>query len=563
MNPIVDINNLCFTYGARCTPTLSNINLKVKAGEFVLITGQTGCGKSTLLKTLNGLIPHESGGRLSGQVLIDGQDTRNIPVTALSETVGLVFQNPDDQIFSTQVKDEVAFVLENMGAGPAVISEQVSAALAAVGLAGKEADSIFSLSGGQKQRLAIASVIAARPGLLALDEPISQVDPQGAQELLAVLKRLNKEYGITIMIVEHRLHEVMALCDRVVVMDTGSIVWDGPAERIFANPEVLLSHGLRLPQPIAICHQLGVPPEVEAASAVTSIKRCFPVINTAMLTAKACDTGLNLADELVTMKDIRFCYETKPVDTLKAVSLTIRRGEVVALMGTNGAGKTTLLQQINGLLQPDSGEVTVLGIPAAVNNGNVGQVLQNPDLMLFKSTVRDEILFGCRQISDFAMILESLGLNGLEADFPLALSRGQRMRVAIAAVLACKPQVLLLDEPTTGQDAGRIEDIAGVLHTFAAAGGAVLFCTHDTEMAAKIASRLIVMSDGRIVADGRPDEVFCQAAALAEASLKLPPAVVMGQALVSRTTLTVEEVVSCVRQTCLGTDDPVFDHSPA
>jgi energy-coupling factor transport system ATP-binding protein len=302
---------------------------------------------------------------------------------------------------------------------------------------------------------------------------------------------------------------------------------------------------------------------VEAAAAVAAITHCFPGISTAMMAAETRDTGLNTADELVTVQEIWFRYEKKQADTLKAVSLTIRRGEVVALMGTNGAGKTTLLQQINGLLQPDAGAVAVLGSPAAVGNGHVGQVLQNPDLMLFTSTVRDEILFGCRQASDFAMLLDSLGLNGLEGEFPLALSRGQRMRVAIAAVLACKPQVLLLDEPTTGQDAGRIEDIAGVLHTFASGGGAVLFCTHDTEMAAKIASRIIVMSDGRIVADGRPEEVFCQEAVLAEASLKLPPAVVIGQALVSRTTLTVEEVVSCVRQACLGAESPVVNHSPA
>ena len=232
-------------------------------------------------------------------------------------------------------------------------------------------------------------------------------------------------------------------------------------------------------------------------------------------------------------------------------------------MGTNGAGKTTLLQQINGLLQPDAGEVAILGNPAAINTGHVGQVLQNPDLMLFKSTVKAEVLFGCRRGLELAPVLDSLGLSELEDEFPLALSRGQRMRVAIAAVLACRPQVLLLDEPTTGQDAGRIEDIAGVLHEFADSGGTVLFCTHDTELAAKIANSIVVMSEGRIVADGHPTEVFSQEAILAEASLRLPPAVVMGRALLGKTTLTVEEVVIRVRQACLGSDSPGFDYSSA
>lgn len=562
MNPMIDIQNLCFTYGARSVPILSDINFQVQAGEFVLITGQTGCGKSTLLKTLNGLIPHESGGRFSGRVLIDGQDTRTIPVTALSETVGLVFQNPDDQIFSTQVKDEVAFVLENMGLDPATVSQRVSEALAAVGLSGKESDSVFTLSGGQRQRLAIASVIAAKPGLLALDEPISQVDPQGAQELLTVLKRLNTELGITILIVEHRLHEVVALCDRVVVMAAGRMVWDGPKEALVSQPDILLQHGLRLPQPIAVCHQLGVEPELEAAAAVTAIKRHFSALCTAQPVAAVGKRDCSTA-ELVTLDDVWFRYPKQQTDSLQGVSLTLRRGEIVALMGTNGAGKTTLLQQINGLLQPDAGAVSILAGSAAVNTGHVGQVLQNPDLMLFKSTVKAEVLFGCRQDTEWIQVLDSLGLSGLEAEFPLALSRGQRMRVAIASVLACQPQVLLLDEPTTGQDAGRIEDITGVLHSFAAGGGAVLFCTHDTEMAAKIASRIVVMSKGRIIADGNPEDVFSQEATLATASLKLPPAVIMGQALVVRTTLTVEEVVSRVRQACLGSNTPDFDYPSA
>ena len=222
--------------------------------DFILCTGATGCGKSTLLKTFNGLIPHEIGGTLQGRVLVDGVDAKTLPVAELSRTVGLMFQNPDDQIFSTTVADEVSFALENMGMPRTEIALRVKETLAWVGLEGREKNSVHALSGGERQRLALAAVLAVRPRVLALDEPISQLDPRGALELLGVLEKLNRVHGITIILVEHRLHEVLPFCRHVLVMEEGAVIWKGTREAAFRDPAVFLRLGLRIPQTIHICH---------------------------------------------------------------------------------------------------------------------------------------------------------------------------------------------------------------------------------------------------------------------------------------------------------------------
>ncbi|HWR29247.1 MAG TPA: ABC transporter ATP-binding protein, partial [Negativicutes bacterium] len=258
MAGILECRNLSFTYKTRDLPSIANIDLKIDAGDFILCTGPTGCGKSTLLKAFNGLIPHEISGTLCGSMLVKGVNSLDSSVAELSRTVGLMFQNPDDQIFSTTVADEVGFALENMGMERDAIRERVAETLAWVGLAGREQGSVHALSGGERQRLALAAVLAVRPRMLALDEPISQMDPRGAMELLQVLQKLNQELGITLVVVEHRLHEVMPLCQHVLVMEEGSIVWKGTRREAFRDPDVFLRMGLRIPQTVHICHGLGV-----------------------------------------------------------------------------------------------------------------------------------------------------------------------------------------------------------------------------------------------------------------------------------------------------------------
>ena len=555
MDEIIMIQDLNYTYSNRSQPTLSKITLNVKAGEFILLTGRTGCGKSTLLKTLNGLIPHESGGNMSGRVKISGIDTSYSSIADLSERVGLLFQSPDDQIFSTTVSDEVSFILENAGLPAAQITQRVREALLAVGLAGKEQSSVYTLSGGQKQRLALAAVLVARPKVLALDEPISQVDPSGAKEILDLLKQLNEQMGITIILVEHRLHEVLAYCERVIVMDAGEIIWDSPKQTLLEQPDILLQYGLRLPQAAALCWAFGIHPlEIEVDSAVTAIRRTFPHIRPDKLSYRPTNASTPVyAPELVAVQQVAFRYDGCDKDALNDISLSISGGEIIAVMGTNGAGKSTLLQLLNGLFLPNCGEITVAGRRTGKQLAIVGQVMQNPDLMLFNSTVDAEIRFAGASAVTVSRLVDTLSLNGLEREFPLALSRGQRLRVAIAAVLATGPKLLLLDEPTTGQDFAHIEKIAAVVRDFADTGGAVVFCTHDVEAAARLASRVIVMSEGKIIRDGAPDQVFADEQALALTGLKPPQVILLSRAILSRVILSVEEVVKYVQQAVVGT----------
>ncbi|GBG58141.1 cobalt ABC transporter ATP-binding protein [Sporomusaceae bacterium FL31] len=561
MEKILELQDVAFTYQQRNTPSVFGVSLSVRPGDFVLLTGATGCGKSTLLKMLNGLIPHESGGTLKGRILIAGQDSRQHSIAELSQQVGLVFQSPDDQLFSTTVYDETAFILENAGMDPAQIGFRVEETLSLVGLLDKKETSIHALSGGQKQRLAVASVLAARPKVLALDEPISQLDPKGAAELLAVLEQLNRQLGLTIILVEHRLHEVMPLCRRVVLMQEGQLVWQGSRDEAYAQPDLFEQYGLRMPQPVDICRLLGIRPvsaEVEAAVTAIAEKYSVPCQSNQERTEIPAGQGRS-ARLSVEVERLSFQYDPKGPSVLSAIDLTISAGQFVALMGNNGAGKSTLLQQLGGLLQPAQGCVKILGRIIKGLSPDVGMVLQNPDFMLFNSTVADEIVFALRQQMPSNpwtpychQLVEKLELTSLLADFPLALSRGQRLRVALAAVLASRPSVLLLDEPTTGQDIGHIKDIVQLLLEYTSQGGTVIFCTHDAEVAARYADRIVVLSQGCVVADGKPVEVFIQEAMLNNAGLKAPAALRVAQQLYNGTALTVEEVVGYVQQKCLG-----------
>lgn len=562
MNPIISLRNVSFAYKHRSLASVSNLSLEIFPGEFVLLTGPTGCGKSTLLKMLNGLIPHGSGGTMSGQVQIAGRNTLEYGIAELSQTVGMVFQSPEDQIFSTTVFDETAFILENMGMKPAEITPRVHETLKLVGMFEHRDANVHALSGGQKQRLAVASVLAARPGILALDEPISQLDPQGAVELLAVLQHINRELGMTIIIVEHRLHEVMPLCRRVMIMDQGKMVWQGTREEAFQCPERFDAYGLRLPQTVDICRRLAVISQSSRVDhAVAAIQEKYQVPQETEFDVQPDRAAAAGPAPVVTVEQLSFQYDKAKSPVLTHFQLSISKGQFVALMGNNGAGKSTLLHLIGGLLQPDKGAVQVLGQRVRSVTPSVGMVLQNPDFMLFTNTVAEEIAFVTRQKDKQAVwpaecrkLVEQLGLTGMEEDFPLALSRGQRLRVAIAAVLAANPAVLLLDEPTTGQDIGHIEDIVVLLKSFSAQGGTVVFCTHDAEVAARFADRIVVLCGGQIVADGPANIVFRQQAVLEAAGLKPPSALLVARALYGGEAVTVKEVVSYVRQKCLGSN---------
>ncbi|WP_226990758.1 ABC transporter ATP-binding protein [Methanosarcina acetivorans] len=563
---MIEIKDLWYTYPGRTEPTLKGVNLKIEEGEFVLLTGPTGCGKSTLLKTLNGIIPHESGGVFSGSIRVNGIETRNSNQMELSSAVGLVFQNPDDQIFSTSVEDEVAFGPENLCLDREEIDKKVEEALRMVGMAEHRLDSTNALSGGQKQRICIASMLAMMPEILAMDEPVSQMDPLGTREILNTVRELNRELKITILLVEHRLHELMSFADRVVIMDGGKIVLDQPTSKAFDYIEVFHRLGLRVPEPVELCHTLGIkasPLSAEEALAVLGAGNCKEkvktprnfsnpeeetgrrtdpaerneFVNTGSGNIKYGDNrsenkGSENRDSIISIRDLWSGYEKNRM-VLKGINLEIRKGERVAIMGTNGSGKSTLLLNLAAMLKPYKGSVKVFGGDIQPRNsysfaGRVGFVFQNPDLMLFCDSVDEEARFGPFQLKykdieeRTKTSLEAMSILDLRQDLPQSLSRGQRLRTAVASVLSIDPEIILLDEPTTGQDRVNIEHM---MNYFKDNCSTLVFCTHDIEIAMLYATRLLVMDDGRIIADGKGREVIKNIEILKQASLTQPPVV--------------------------------------
>lgn len=538
---IIEIKDLWYTYPGRSEPTLKGVNLKIEEGEFVLLTGPTGCGKSTLLKTLNGIIPHESGGIFSGSIKIAGTETTDSNQIELSSRVGLVFQNPDDQIFSTTVEDEVAFGPENLCFEREEIDKKVGEALRMVGMSGHRLNSTNALSGGQKQRVCIASMLAMMPEILAMDEPVSQMDPAGTQEILNTVRELNRKMRITILLVEHRLHELAPFADRVVIMDSGKIIFDQPASKAFDQLEVFHRLGLRVPEPVELCHTLGI------KASPFSAKETFPLLNKGdfkektrrYLTHPGPEKRINSAvcsventEPLISIRDLLSGYDKNKM-VLKGINLEIRRGERVAVMGTNGSGKSTLLLNIAAMLKPYKGSVKVFGEDTKSKNpysfaGRIGFVFQNPDLMLFCDSAEEEARFGPFQlkfenIEERARIsLEAMSIFDLRQDLPQSLSRGQRLRTAVASVLSIDPELILLDEPTTGQDRVNIEQM---MDYFKNKGSTLVFCTHDIEIAMLYATRILVMNEGQIIADGKGRDVIKNIEILRKASLTQPPVV--------------------------------------
>lgn len=560
MTALVECNHVSFTYASRQEPSLIDINLTIETGDFIVCTGPTGCGKSTLLKMFNGLIPHEISGTLDGSVLIAGLDSLMTSVADLSRVVSLMFQNPDDQIFSTSIADEISFAMENMGLNRAETERRIVETLAWVGLSGREKQSVHALSGGERQRLALAAVLAMRPRLLALDEPISQMDPRGAYELLQVLQQLNEQQGITILVVEHRLHEVMPVCKRVWVMEQGRMVWQGTRQEAFRSPEVFLQLGLRIPQPVHVCYGLGLCVEdarLESAAKVirTAYPTCIPRSDERFTPQ---EPKIDEDVPLLQIEKLEFRYDPKGRKILDQIDLNVYQGQFVALMGNNGAGKSTLLHHVCGLQRSSAGRVVFAGREVQGLDRRIGMVMQNPDLMLFNTTVEKEIRFGLVTAKGEAgpndslqQLIERIGLAGMEKNFPLALSQGQRVRVAIAALLACSPALLLLDEPTTGQDLGHIGDIIDLLQDYTRRGGTVILCTHDTEVAARYAERVIVMTEGKVIANASPRHVFLQEEVMQSASLRPPAALKLSRLLYGGSALGVEEVIRDVQQTSL------------
>lgn len=548
---MLKIENLSYRYQSREQKTLKNINLSLAAGEMLLLAGRSGCGKSTLIKAISGLLGSEERGELEGRLYLAGEDVTTWPPEKIGQLVGTVYQSPDDQLFAMTVADEVGFALENQGEDEAVIRQKVSETLAMVGLAGFESYSIHKLSGGQRQRLALASILITRPRLLILDEPVSQMNPQGVQSFMQLLVKLNREAGIAILMVEHRVNELYQYFNRLAVMQAGQIIYDGTLTAAWRELTGREDLGLREPQAVKLCRAL------ELAEITTQPEKIIGMIQDECIIDKAAEPAGAAAKEqesILKVANVTFSYPGSKQPTLRNVSFELAAGEITALMGFNGAGKSTLMNLIGGLAHLLHGSITLAGKDIGQCLGSVGYLRQEPDLMLLADTVREELCWKNHTITaeGVATLLEQLNLTEYADDFPLALSKGQRLRVVLGAMLAKAPRLLLLDEPTTGQDERSLSEIRKLLLHYKNKGGSVFICTHDLELAAQVTDRVLVLRKGEIIANDKTQLVLSDNELLSEGGLTSPTLLPICARLGVPPCITVEEVQRYVRKAAVG-----------
>jgi len=540
---ILDIQNVSCRYTSREKDTLTGVNLRIEEGEMVLIAGRSGCGKSTLVKAVTGLLDKEDGS-IDGKIFLDGKDTAAMSAEEIGVLVGTVYQTPDDQIFAMTVADEVGFALENRGIEASAVKEKVKEVLARTGLDGMEERSIHALSGGQRQRLALASVLVTKPKLLILDEPVSQMNPQGVQSFLELLVSLQREEHMTIVVVEHRVNELAAWFPRLCIMHKGYFVYDGLMDESWYVLDQNDGYGIREPQSV----KLGRFMKLEKLS--YSLRKTAEEIKQAGIKfQKSIGPCIveNSSDELILEgKNITYRYPGADSDILNGLNFKIKKGSINALMGFNGAGKSTLMNILSGLEEPSSGEILIHGKSIGKRREYIGYMLQEADLMLLNDSVREELLWNNKTMTEkeLDILLHKLHVYHYRDDFPLALSKGQRLRVVLGALLSRRDnELLLLDEPTTGQDQKSLENLSILLSYAAEQGKTIFFCTHDIELASSLADRIFVLAQGHFVAVGAPHEIFSNKEVLRMGGLSMPPMLELSEYLGIDPCITVKEVM--------------------
>lgn len=539
---LIEVKDLSYTYPQATYPAIKNINLEINQGEFILLTGPSGCGKTTFCRVLNGLIPKFYNGEMTGKVIVNGLDTADHNTMELAQHVGLIFQNPDNQIFALTVEKDIAFGLENLGKSKSEMYKEIDWAADVTGIQDLRQRATHELSGGQKQRLTIASVLAMHPKIIVMDEPTSFLDPVGAEHIFEVLNQLNKELGITIIIIEHRIDIAAKYVDRIIVFDKGEVRSDGIPADILSNEDTRLI-GVGIPRILTLAKRLK-DYNLFNHNPLT-VDQFYTQVCTHLPASKSNNTSKipfdmeDLSGEyhhkpLIEVKNLTFDYPGN-VHALTGVDLTIHDGDYVAIMGENGAGKTTLVKHFNGLLRPKTGNVLYNGEDISKKSvaqlaRKIGLVFQSPDDQLFEETVEKEISFALHNFGIKESLIEkrvNWALNLLDIEqyrekSPFSLSGGERKRVALASVLAWDPDVLVLDEPTIGQDYGQKERLRHFLMQLRTQGKTVVIVTHDVEFVAESQPHIVLMADGDVVTEGSTKQIMTNTAALAECSVAKP-----------------------------------------
>ncbi|MFI5607372.1 ABC transporter ATP-binding protein [Amycolatopsis sp. NPDC051903] len=532
---MIEFSQVSVTYDGASQAVLRDVNLVVEEGELCLVAGRTGVGKSTFLGTINGLVPHFTGGRLAGRVLVDGFDTATHPPRELASVVGVVGQDPLAGFVTDTVEEELAYAMEQLAVAPDVMRKRVEETLDLLGIADLRDRPLRTLSGGQQQRVAIGSVLTAHPRVLVLDEPTSALDPTAAEEVLAAITRLVHDLGTTVVVAEHRMERVAQYADRLLYLRGDGAVVSGPPAEVFAEADVAppivelgrLAGWSPLPLSVRDARRKAGPLRERLASAVVARPAAAPT------------------DDVLTARAVQVRYGG--VVAVRGVDLTLRRGEVVALMGRNGSGKSSLLWALQGSGPRSAGVVSVLGVdPGAarprVARSRVGLVPQTPGDLLYLDSAEAE----CRQADAESgaspgttrSLLDRLVPGVDPSANPRDLSEGQRLALVLAVQLAAAPPVVLLDEPTRGLDYPAKRHFAAVLASLASAGHAVLLATHDVEFVAAAAARVVVLAEGEVVADGPTADVVVSSPAFAPQVAKV---------LAPQEWLTVDEVARALR----------------
>lgn len=494
-NAWLEVERLTFRYHTRQEPAIQDLSFDLQPGEVMLLAGASGCGKTTLMRCINGLIPKIYRGNLEGQVRVFGKRVNEMSMAELSQSVGTLLQDPERQIVGSYVLNEVAFGLENLGLPRGEILEKVDRTLEYLGISYLRDREVFNISGGEKQKIALAGILVMEPRILLLDEPLASLDPASSHEALQLFRRLADD-GISVLLVEHRVDEVLAIQpERVLYLEQGKQVYFGDAQGLL---DVVDYRRVKLPARAVLRRARGAepPPELQPALPPRS------------------------AQPLIDFQEVSFRYRPELPDVLHEVNFQVHPGDVIAVLGANGAGKTTLVKHALGLLKPTRGQVLLEGkdtrkLTVAQAAHTLGYVFQSPTQMLYAPTVEEELAFGPRNLShppeqiqkDVRWAIQTVHLEPELKSPPLALSFGQQKRVSIAAVLAMRSRILMMDEPTAGQDYWNYRSFMDAILQMPGFE-AILFITHDVDLAVIYANRILLVSNGRVAADGPPPEVL-------------------------------------------------------
>lgn len=542
----IEIEEVTFQYPGTEVAVLRDVSLTIEKGTFVAIMGSNGSGKSTLCKLLNGLIPHYYVGDYSGRVTVNGLDTRKYKVGELSHNVGYVYQDFENQLVSPRVLEDASFAPLNFGY--ADFQTRGKRALELVGLHGLDQEFIWQLSGGQKHLLAMAGALSLDPDILIIDEPVAQLDPQHAEEIYLILRRLNEEFGKTIIVIEHHTEFIASFCKEVILMDHGQVIWKKPTKHALLNVEELIASQIYPPQVTQAAFQVT---EGFEADLPVTLSEAYSFFNSWLYESdsriKEDDINVEAVARIpiVEMEQVGFSYKTitrSKKRVLKEVDLTIYRGDHIALVGNNGAGKSSLMRLITGLVKPETGKVIVDGINTREASPEhiadfVTYVYQNPEQMFIEDSVRKDVEFflKARKVCGYKekvdRILEQFELVDLQDRDSRLMSGGQQRRASLAIGVAMDPEVILLDEPTANLDIATRKHITKLIAQLKRQVGAVVIATHDMQLVAEWANRIIVLHEGEIIHDGDRKSVFGNAALLERAGLKAPQIFQLSQAL--------------------------------